>query len=392
MDFTQMELSSSGLENVLVLTDAFSKFTIAIPTKDQKAKTVAKTVTKEWFLKYGIPARIHSDQGKSFENDIIRELCNIYGIKKSKTTPYHPQGNAFPERFNRTMHNLLRTLEPEKKRKWPEYLPELTFIYNTTPHSSTGRSPYLLLFGFHPRLLVDIMLNIGEENQKQDVESWVEQHQQRLKWAQEQASKLMAKKAKQRSDRHQSKVNDVGIGVGTNVLLRNRVKGRNKIQDIWMPTPYVVLERMEDKNVYKVGSIDGGGKEKVVNRTDILPYSIDNEISEEEEDEDLRQIAEAQSSSDEEAFYLEYEDDQQGNVEELEQPIRRTTRKTAGKHSNPHNLPKSVLQQSTYQEQSASYSDFAMAVNKLGETLSNSISQNLGSALGKLLQEGFKPQ
>jgi transposase InsO family protein len=150
IDFTVLERSSCGKENVLVMTDVFSKFTQAVPTKDQKAVTVAKVLVRDWFQKYGVPARIHSDRGRNFESGLVQELCNLYNIKKSRTTPYHPSGNAQCERYNRTMHNLLATLPPERKKKWPQFLLEVVFAYNVTPHSSTKLSPYYLFFGREP--------------------------------------------------------------------------------------------------------------------------------------------------------------------------------------------------------------------------------------------------
>lgn len=68
MDFTVLEPCRSGRENVLVMTDVFRKCTLAVPTHDQRASTVLLT---EWFLKFGVPARIHSDQGRNFESSLI---------------------------------------------------------------------------------------------------------------------------------------------------------------------------------------------------------------------------------------------------------------------------------------------------------------------------------
>ena len=86
---------------------------------------------KEWYFRHRILLRIHSDQGRNFESEVIEELFRLHRIKKSCTTPYHPKGNAQCKRFNRTMHGLLRTLPPSKKCKWPpEHLPKLLCVNN----------------------------------------------------------------------------------------------------------------------------------------------------------------------------------------------------------------------------------------------------------------------
>ena len=71
IDFTKIDPSKDGKENILVLTDAFTKFSQAFVTPNQKVITVAKILVDKWFYTYGIPAHIHSDKGHSFDNEIM---------------------------------------------------------------------------------------------------------------------------------------------------------------------------------------------------------------------------------------------------------------------------------------------------------------------------------
>ena len=79
---------------MLVITDHFIRYAQAFPTQNQKALTAAKVLVEKFFVHYGLPSWIHSNQGRDFESlKSIKELLRILGINKSRTTPYHPQGD-----------------------------------------------------------------------------------------------------------------------------------------------------------------------------------------------------------------------------------------------------------------------------------------------------------
>ena len=74
IDFTMVDPSKDGKENILVLTDTFTKFSQVFITPHQKVVTLAKILMDKWFYVYGIPADIHSNKGWSFDNEIIQHL------------------------------------------------------------------------------------------------------------------------------------------------------------------------------------------------------------------------------------------------------------------------------------------------------------------------------
>ena len=141
MDFMKVNISKGGKENILVLTDAFSKYSQAFMMSNQKSLTVAKLLVERWFSVLGIPSCIHSNQGRSFDNEVMSHLFNLYGIRQSTMTPYNPGGNSQCKRFNRTLFGLMHSLDQEQKPNWPIYLPSLVYAYNATPHSTTGFQP-----------------------------------------------------------------------------------------------------------------------------------------------------------------------------------------------------------------------------------------------------------
>lgn len=123
IDFWTAELSDKNTVDDLVITDHFSKMAHTFPCRSQTAKHVACRLWDDFFCVYGFPKRIHSDQEASFKSRLLRELLEMAGVKKSHTTPYHPMGNGVTERFNRTLGNMLRTLPPTAKARWPQVSP-----------------------------------------------------------------------------------------------------------------------------------------------------------------------------------------------------------------------------------------------------------------------------
>ena len=237
MDFNTLERAADGKEHVLVLTDAFTKWVVAVPVIDQTAKTVLKVVQHEWIEKYGIPEQLHSDQGKAFESEIVKEVCKHYGIHKTRTSPYNPRGNGITERYNRTMYGHLRTLAHEEKKHWTEHLSGLVYWYNVTPHTTTGYSPYAMMFGREPVLPVDIEMSFNPVPTKTAADDYMSHQTKRLQHRHADARRRMIPTEPPKMPHRTKK-----LQVGDQVLKRTHPHGRNKIQDKYGPQVYVIIE------------------------------------------------------------------------------------------------------------------------------------------------------
>lgn len=149
MDMLKVTMSVHGREYLLVLQDYFTKWVEAIPVRDASAATVESALLSV-FSRLGMPRLLHSDQGSNFESEVVKNLCRSLGIEKTRTTPYHPQGDGMVERTNSTLLTMLRTSCMQAAGQWEENLPLLLFAYRTSRHRSTGFSPFELMFGRVP--------------------------------------------------------------------------------------------------------------------------------------------------------------------------------------------------------------------------------------------------
>lgn len=149
--------TKQGNKYLLVIGDYFSKWLDAIPLRNQEAPTIAKKLVERIVSIFGVPLSIHSDQGSNFESDVFRELCKLFGITKTRTTPLRPQSDGMVERANRTIENMLTAFVSDNQNDWDEYIYLLMLAYRSSEHESTGFSPCQMVFAKQPTLPIDLI-------------------------------------------------------------------------------------------------------------------------------------------------------------------------------------------------------------------------------------------
>ena len=262
MDYLSLEPSKGNIENVLVITDHFTRYALAYPSKTQTAQATARILWDNFICHYGFPEKFISDQGRNFESDLIKELCKIAGVKKLHTTPYHPQGNGQCERFNSTLCNMLGTLSEEEKSDWKSYLGCMTHAYNCTKHASTTYSPYYLMFGRHPRLPIDVEFGLPKSNSGDNSSKsrYAQKLRRRLNYAFQKATKVANQQANKYKSSYDKSIKGPQLQEKDLVLVKIVAhKGRHKLQDKWEPEEYVVVEQpIAGTPVYRVQPVTGG--------------------------------------------------------------------------------------------------------------------------------------
>ncbi|XP_052469952.1 uncharacterized protein LOC128026725 [Carassius gibelio] len=275
VDFWSAEDSSNKSLDVLVVTDHFTKLAQAYLCHNQSAKAVAKQLWDNFFCIYGFPERVHSDQGATFESNLISEMLQIAGVQKSHTTPYHPMGNGAVERFNRTLGNMIRALPPKAKHRWPQMLKSLTFCYNATIHETTSYPPFQLMFGRTPRLPVDMMFDSALfDEQVVDYDRYVQSFRDDLAQAMKLAQCSASKQQQRQANLYNKKLKGAPVNVGDRVLLANKgERGKRKTADRWESHIYIVTGMNHEVHTFRIRN-SVTGTEKVVHRNLIMPVNF----------------------------------------------------------------------------------------------------------------------
>ena len=261
-DIAELPTSRKGFHYILVVVDHFSKYTNIYPMKDQTAQTVAKHLFEDYIKEHGVPETLHTDQGRQFESRLVQDLCRKLGIRKTRSSPYHPQGAGLVERANRVIKEQLAKYLADKGGDWDSHISQVQLAYNSSVHSSTGLTPYYILHGREARVPLNVTCPVPPPSYSSPQE-YVTNLQSRLRKAFTHTRQQVTQAQRHQKDDYDRKLRLTKYSVGDLVWLHDPVNLRNKLEPNWRG-PYEVISSSHDGLNYKISDIHDTKTTKVV--------------------------------------------------------------------------------------------------------------------------------
>jgi hypothetical protein len=139
-----------GNKYLLTIIDHATRYLEAFALPRADAKAICRSL-EEVFARHGLPGQFLTDRGTEFNNHLLKGFLKHYGVQPVLTPACRPQSNGTIERANATLKRMLKAgIEGVEERQWDEIIQWALFAYRTTPHESTGFSPFFLLYGREP--------------------------------------------------------------------------------------------------------------------------------------------------------------------------------------------------------------------------------------------------
>ena len=252
--------------------DFLTRYPECIPLQDIRAETVAKAFVENIICRFGTPRELLTDNGSQFVGKLYVEVCRLLGIKKLKTTPYHPSANGIIERMHRSLKTMISHFVSDHYSNWDEVLPYCLMAYRNLPHEATKDSPFFLMFGRDMEL--PLHLTIKQPQVKYDIdENYASEMLAKMQVAHEIAKTNIEKSIHARCDKHNAKKLRKEFQLGDLVYLYTpavpgkRIMAR-KFYSKWSG-PYRIIEK-RGPVTFKIKEVNGK-KEHMVHADRLKP-------------------------------------------------------------------------------------------------------------------------
>ena len=275
--------SENGNSYILVVADYFTRWMEAFPLPNQEATTVANKLVDDVFLRFSIPEQLHTDQGRQFESQLLHEVCKLLNIHKTRTTPYHPQSDGLVERFNRTLLNMLSTCAYNHPFDWEHHLRKVCMAYNSSVQSSTGYTPFYLMFGRQAQLPIDIIYrptHADSQTAPLSTNEYASLLQTRLRTAFDLVREHASTNHQRQKAFYDQKVHGKPYMPGDLVWFYSSVPQKGSSRKLYHPWtgPFKVVKRISDVT-YRIQQLQGKRKRKIVHFDHLKPCSSKIQLS-----------------------------------------------------------------------------------------------------------------
>ena len=261
---------------LLLVSCYFTKWLDAIPLVTIDAKTIAIKLIERFISVFGVPTLLHSDQGSNFESTVFKEVCNLLGIQKTRTTPGRPQSDGMVERACRSVQAMLSAFVAQNQKDWDQFVPLLMMAYRSSIHDTTKCTPCAMMLGREIRLPIDLALGIPETRISTCESEYAYQLENQLVRIHDFARCHMQISSKGMKNYYDKRTNFVELSVGDCVWFHNPVRKQGislKLQRPWKG-PFVITQKLNDV-LYKIQE-SPRGKSKVVHYDRLKRYEGEN--------------------------------------------------------------------------------------------------------------------
>ena len=221
-----------------------------------------------------------SDQVSKFTGQVISELCDLLGITKIRTSPYHRQTDGAVERVHQMLRRMITKMDPEKRAKWPSHLGPILIAYNATRSLITGYLPYFLMLGCRPRLPVDLLFRtVRRDENLQTTDEYVASLYDKLKSALVSVRDTALLEAQRQKRLYNCKAWAVELHPRDKVLVKlDAFRGQwRKLKNWWGDALYMVVKCMVDRiPAYEVKN-NANKKRQVLHRAQLLLWLTEPE-------------------------------------------------------------------------------------------------------------------